>query len=266
MSKRLRLETRSFGAETGVPEVAELSAWIAGHRGKPLDLTRFRILQSLAPQLEHAIDIPCAGGKYLRDRIITSLTGITGGKATGDIFADTGLLAEDASAVAGERRGTWCALPAPHLLLLSDHYYHDADEWASALAVTYRAILRAMRDAGVTGHVLICDRAEDRELAALAGPKVFFFLPAADREDLSSLMEYQRNIAIGNRKLDLVFDLADEYTLRKLFIIDPDPAAIELSLSRLDPDRVNAAGYCTVDCGNYWKGLAASAEYERSSK
>ena len=39
----------------------------------------------------------------------------------------------------------------------------------------YRALMRAMRDTGIPGHVLIGDTMKDEELAALANQKVFFF-------------------------------------------------------------------------------------------
>ena len=99
------------------------------------------------------------------------------------------------------------------------------------------------------------------ELASLAGQKVFFFAPAPDRENLASLMEHQQQVAVGKDQLQTVFDLTNEYTLRKIFIIDPDPASIRLALSHLDPDQVVAGGYCTEECGEYWKDLVSRAIY-----
>jgi hypothetical protein len=101
------------------------------------------------------------------------------------------------------------------------------------------------------------------ELASLARQNVFFFAPAPDREDLATLMEFQRQVAIGKDHLQMVFDLMNEYTLQKLFITSPDRESINLALDHLDPDQVVAGGYCTDDCGEYWKTLVADAFYER---
>jgi hypothetical protein len=101
------------------------------------------------------------------------------------------------------------------------------------------------------------------ELTALANQKAFFFSPETNREQLASLMEFQHQVAVGKDQLQTVFDLTDEYTLRKIFIIDPDPAAIRLARSHLDPDQIVAGGYCTEDCGEYWEKIVAHAVYER---
>ena len=67
MDKRLKLKTRGFGAETGVPDVVELAAWVADHRGCPADLISYQLDRSLAPQIAAGITIPCAGGKFYAD-------------------------------------------------------------------------------------------------------------------------------------------------------------------------------------------------------
>ena len=65
-------------------------------------------------------------------------------------------------------------------------------------AVQYRTMMRAMRDTGVAGHVLICDRMDDAELTALARQKSSSSHRQPDREDLASLMEHQQSD--GSRK------------------------------------------------------------------
>ena len=264
MSKRLNLPTRSLGAETGIPDVAELSSWIAVHKGKALDLTRFRILQSLVPQRQYGIGTPCAGGRFLRDRIGASLTGLTGDRVTEDPEVNTGILAADARAVAEEMPGAWCALPAPDGLGIVDDYFHDPDEWSDALCGVYRTLLRSMRDSGIAGNVLICEKAENEEIASLTGKKVLFFQPDLDRTSLAILLEYQKEVVVGRDQLAMVFDLADEYSFRNLCIVDPDPESIGLALAHLDTDQLNVGGYCTADCEDYWKNLAGSASYERT--
>jgi len=263
MVKRLNLPTRAFGAEPGQPAVAGLAAWIAGNRGRTADIVTYQLDRSLAPQVTAAIGTPCAGGKFYADRIIQCLSGIRDRRATGELHVDTPAIVEDAAGIVVQKKGAECAMPAPHVLGITDAYYGDADEWSDMICGAYRTVMRAMRDTGVAGHVLICDAMDNTELAALSRQNCFFFQPDPSREDLANLMEYQSRVAAGRDQLQAVFDLMDEYTLKKIFIIDPDPAAIRLALSHLDPDQIVAGGYCNEDCGEYWKKIVADAVYER---
>jgi hypothetical protein len=263
MAKRLVLATRAFGAEPGLPEVAGLAAWIAGHRGRVADIITYRLDQSLAPQVDAGIMTPCAGGKFYADRIRQCMNGIRNNKAVGELHVDTSAIVEDAAGIVVQKKGAWCAIPAPGMLGIGDAYYHDRDEWNAAICTAYSTIMRAMRDTGVAGHVLIADRMDDFELVSLAGQKAFFFAPAPDREDLACLMEYQNQVAARKEQLPMLFDLMNEYSVRKIFIIDPDPVSIIQVLSHLDPDQVAAGGYCTKVCGEYWETLVAGASYER---
>ena len=123
--------------------------------------------------------------------------------------------------------------------------------------------MRSMRDTGVAGNVLVCDTIDSAELTALSRQNVFFFQRAQDRGSLAGLMEHQRQIAVWKTNLMAVFDLMNEYTLQKLFIVDPDPASITLALSHLDPDQVSIGGYCTETCGTYWKNQVDMAVYSK---
>jgi hypothetical protein len=263
MVKRRKLATRAFGAEPDLPDVAGLAEWVAEYRGREADLVTFRLDRSMAPQVSADIGLPCAGGKFYADRIRQCLAGITNNRAVGEIHVDTPAIIEDAAGIVVQKKGAWCALPAPHLLGIEDHFYDDEEEWNGAICDAYHSFMRIMRDTGVAGHVLIADRMDEAELASLASQKAFFFAPAPDRENLAALMEYQKQVAVGKDQLQTLFDLMNEYSIRKIFIIDPDPASIRLALSHLDPDQVVAGGYCTADCTEYWKTLAADAFYER---
>ena len=263
MVKRLKLTTRAFGAEPGVPDVADLAQWVAEHRGMTADITTYQLFQSFAPQLSAGISRPCAGGKFCADRIRTSLLGVTRGRATDEIAVLTEALIEDAAGIVVQKRNSWCALPAPDELGLIDCYYHDDEEWSDAITGAYSTLMRAMRDTGIAGHVLIGERANEMEIAALAGQKVFFFQPDADRKGFESLMEHQRQIAVRPKQLESVFDLTDEYDLRKIIIVDADAAAIALALSHLDPDQVSVGGYCLDPNGEYWMNLVDTAVYTR---
>jgi hypothetical protein len=259
MAKRRNLATRAFGAEPGKPDVAGLAEWIREHRGRVADIITYQLDQSLAPQVSAEIGSPCAGGKFYADRIRQCITGIMDNKAVGEIHIDTPGIIEDAAGIVVQKKGAWCAIPAPHVLGIGDAYYQDKDEWNAAICEAYGTIMRAMRDTGVAGHVLIADRMEDNELASLAWQKAFFFAPGC--KDLAALMEYQKQVAVGKDQLQMLFDLMNEYPVRKIFILDPDPASIGHALSHLDPDQVVAGGYCSKDCGEYWKDLVSSAEY-----
>lgn len=261
MAKRMSLATRAFGAEPGKPDVAGLAAWVADNRGRVADVVTFLLDRSLAPQLPAGITTPCAGGTFYADRIRQCLYGLEGDLAVAEIHADPAAIAEDAAGIVVQQKGAWCAMPAPGLLGIRDGYYSDGDEWHDAICGAYRMLMRAMRDTGVAGHVLIADRIDEAELASLARQKVFFFQPELDRAGCAALLEHQAQIAAGKEAAAMVFELSAGYTLRKLFLLDPDRESIDLALSHLDPDQVVIGGYCTRDCGEYWKALADNALY-----
>lgn len=259
MNKRLKLATRAFGAEPGIPCVADLAAWIAEHRGTLADIITYLLDRSLHPQTEAGILAPCAGGRFYKSRIMDSLLGVEGGKVTGEIALDCPAIREDADAISGWKKGIWCAVPAPHTLGITDGYYNDESEWSDAITGLYRTLMRSMRDGGIRGHVLICDALSEPEIIPLCGQNVFFFQPEPGRDGLECLLEHQQQVAVGRKQIDLVLDLTSEYDIRRLIIIDPDPASIAHALTCFDPDQISAGGYCTEMDDRYWKNLAESA-------
>jgi predicted nucleic acid-binding protein len=190
-----------------------------------------------------------------------SLMGIDSNAVVDEIAIKTEAVTKDALDIVSQKKNIWCALPAPHALGITDSYYHDKDEWQDAIAGAYHTLLRSMRDGGIAGHVLICDTIDEVELSALSRQKVVFFARDPDREGLASLMEYQRQVAVDRHHLATVFDLAHEYEINKLIILDPDTESIALALSEFDPDQLMAGGYCTGVGEGYWKKLVASAKY-----
>jgi len=263
MPKIVPLATRALGAEPGEPDLAALSGWVADHRGTAADLHAYRLDVSLAPELAAGIMFPCAGGLFCCERIRESLIGLNTGRDTAveEIHVDASALIEDATLLAAQKREVWCALPAPHSLGITDTYYGDDDEWCDAITAAYRTIMRAMRDAGIGGHVLICDTVDEQEVSLLAGKKVLFYAPASDHNDLVPLMEYQREIAVSTMMLGKAIDLANEYEVHRWIIMDPDREGIRLALSHFDPDQVMAGGYCSDNCDTYWKKLVNHAVY-----
>jgi hypothetical protein len=242
-----------------MPDVAALAAWIADHRGTAADLITYLLDRSLGHQVTAGILAPCAGGRFYKNRVIRSLLGVEGGKATGEIGLDSFAFCEDAAGIIVQKKDAWCALPAPHVLGITDTYYDDEYEWNDAVTGAYRTLMRSMRDVGIRGHVLICDTITEPEITALARQNVFFFQPEADRQSLVILLEHQRQIAIGRDHLDTLLAFSGEYDLRKIIIVDPDPGSITRALSCLDPDQVIAGGYCTARCEDYWKNLVDAA-------
>src|SRR5674476_1422693 len=263
MKKRLKLATRAFGAEPVRPDIAVLAEWIAVNRGTTADIITYLLDQSLAPQVSAGILAPCSGGRFYKNRIIASLLGVKEGKATDEIGLDSRAVSEDAAHIIVHKKGAWFAMPAPHLLGITDMFYHDESEWHDAIAGYYRTLMRSMRDAGISGHVLICDTLSEPEITSLVRPNVFFFQPKPDRKSLECLLGYQRQIAVGRDRLDTLLKLSSEYDLRKIIIIDPDQASISHALSCLDPDQVVAGGYCMDMYENYWKNLVESSVYSK---
>jgi len=263
MVKRLNLATRAFGAEPGVPGVAGLAAWIAEHRGTTADLITYLLDASLSAQIPAGIMTTCAGGVFYADRIRQSVSGIEGTRVTGELHPDTAAVIEDAARIVVLKKGSWSAMPAPHVLHLEDAFYGDTEESTEAICGMYRTLMRAMRDTGIAGHVLIGDTTEAAELALLSRQKVFFFAPETSREHLATLLEFQRQVTVRKEQLGVLFGLMDEYTVRKIFILDADAASVGTALTHFDPDQIVVAGYCEACGESYWRDLADSAWYVR---
>jgi hypothetical protein len=260
MAKRLKLATRALGAEPGRPDVSALTAWISDHRGITADITTYQLDTSLSTQLSAGIVTPCAGGKFYRERIMACLSGVDDGKATDEISLNPLDIIQDAAEIASQRKGIWCALPAPHILSITDAFYDDEEEWNDALAGVYRSLMRSMRDTGISGHILICNTLEEAEVTSLVRQNVFFYITEPVRGDLEFLLEHQPQIAVGRDQLDTLLDLTGEYDLRKVILVDPDSLSISRALSCLDPDTIVAGGYCTASCQSYWNKIVSHAE------
>jgi hypothetical protein len=263
MARKIVFTTAALGSEPGLPGIGELAGWVGSQRGKWADLISYLLEGSLSPQQEAGIDITCAGGVFYKPRLLESLIGITGLEITGELGVDHGALQGDCERVQAMDRASQAALPAPHLLGLRDAYYGDEEEAAQELYRQYRAILRTMRDAGIPGHVLVADHAEEGELASLAGRKAFYFVRDPDRESLARVLEHQQWIAVKKGQVDLVAGLREEYDIAGAILMDPDEESLRAVLEILDPGQVKAGGYCTGDPEVYWKDIAASAVLSR---
>lgn len=259
MAKKLVFPTVSIGSEPSIPDAGELAGWVRTERGRQVDLTSFLIEEGLRPQVEAGIDFPCAGGKFYRARWLESISGIKEGDITNELGMMPGAVEDDAARVRSVSGSCRVALPAPHLLELTDRYYGDVDESSAALCQQYRRLLRAMRDAGVAGHVLHSTDAVPEELEFLAGKTVFFFLENPGEESIATLLEYQRVIAIRGDLIPVLLPHMEEYEVSQVLIMDPDARDLTNLLNSFDRDQIQVGGYCTEHRPEYWRTLVDSA-------
>ncbi len=260
MARKLKFRTRSFGSEPRTPDLNALAEWVSGRRGTGGDLIAYLLERSVVPQLEAGIDLPCAGGLFYAPRLEESLEGVTEGTITEEIGCITDLLVADAVDVHERYRDTWFSMPAPHDLRLKDKYYGDAEEALQAIIKAYRHAMRAMRDAGTGGHVLVCSSVNPAELEALSGKRVFFFQKDFTADDLALLLDYQNRIAIEPVQMPLLIDAMGEYEVAGLFILHPDATILQEALEHWNADQVFTGGYCEQECETFWPSLPRASE------
>jgi hypothetical protein len=256
-----RVPVRSFGSEVPDPSVQELAGWIGKRKGTGGDLTSYLLEESLEPQ--EGVDLPCAGGRIYRARILETLRGLEGETLVMEPSVDTALVEGDARWGASLGKGPWFSLPAPHLLGIIDRFYHDRKEFCDGISTCHRQILRAMRDAGTGGHVLLGEEIREEEMEHLAGPRAFFFYPDLPGEELPTLLEFQDAVAVPRRLLSSALELLDEYDLRHISIVDGEREDLLAALEHLDPDQITLGGYCRENCREYWRALAERAVIPR---
>jgi hypothetical protein len=260
----VRILTRSLGSEVETPDLATLSTWVSERQtGKEADLITFKLESSLRPQILAGIDHPSAGGLFYAERVISSLKGITDRVVREEVYADPAEVRMDATTITGLYRGGWCTLPGLSELGLTDpnHCYRDDDEFVEALTGVYRELMRAMRDAGVGGHLVHCSRdLTEAEADGLAGGKTLLFIEHPDPAALRLLLEHQSVIAIPPADLPVLVDLMEEFTVRQVILIDPSSADLTRALGEMDADHLASGGYCNGgDCENYWKERVAQS-------
>ena len=261
MAKVRRVPVRSFGSEIPEPAVPELAEWVKERKGVAGDLTSYYLEKSLDPQ--EGVDLPCPGGRIYQARILETFVGLEEGALTREPAVDTALVEDDARWGAARSKGLWFSIPAPHLLGIRDRYYHDREEFCEGICTAYRQVMRAMRDSGAGGHVLLGDMVNEDELEHLAGPRTFLFYPEIGKEDLPALLEVQNFIAVPANLIPTALDLLDEYELRSLFILDGKQEDFLSAAESLDPEQISFGGYCKKDCVDYWKGLVERAVIPR---
>jgi len=191
--------------------------------------------------------------------MLDSLIGVEGTVMTGEMGCDTRALIRDTDDLNTMEKNLWIAVPSPLDLGLTDQYYHDPEEATHSLFSAYRGMMRAMRDNGIAGHVLLNEKPSGEELEALAGRNVIFFSNDQKKESLALLLEYQPVIAVRPQGIRLIGDLMDEYDVQKIILIDAGEADIRQALEVKDPDSLLCGGYCHESCGKYWRSIVENA-------
>ncbi len=257
MARRITIPVRSFGSEVGVPGVPELAGWLRRKRGEEVDLTTYRLDRSIEAQ--EGVAIPAAGGVFYGERWREAFLGMEDGVLVGEPGIEPSAVIADALYIHTMRKDAWFSLPAPHMLRVSDDYIGDVEEFSETVTAAYARLAREMRDAGVRGHVLIADRADEIELERLAGGKIIFFPRNPETFDLELLLEYQRDLILPAAEVGRAPDLMDQFGVRRLILLDAGAADLAVTRDFADPDMIETGGYCEEGCPGYWGDLVDRA-------
>lgn len=261
MKKRLKIPVRSFGTEEEIPSLGELAQWIQNHRESPADLISFQLEHSLT--IQRSVDNPCAGGIYYQERWQECIEGIEGQSLVAEPGIEPSWVIDDARRIHAIRKQVWIAVPAPSLLTVQDRYFCDNEEFLGALCEIYSRLMREMRDGGIAGHVLFGRKFSEIELTELAGPKTFLFAPDGNKECVRTVLEVQDRIAMPGTQINKFKDIFEDYDIRQLFILDPEPKAFENAMNFFDLEDIAAGGYCRRECEAYWDLLVKNAYFIR---
>lgn len=257
MAAQRRLDARGFGGEAEIPSLAALAERLGERPGIEGDLATFRLLESLRPQVIAGIEVVSAGGEFYADRWRRAVGGVRDGVIRDAPFPEPGALVMDARAIGAEAQMPFATMPAPSRLNIRDRFFGDGTEADAAIRDVYGSLMRAMRDAGVAGHVLTTPAPAEEELADLASPFTFFYAPNPDADAIAALLEHQRPLAFPGKRVSGLAELLDQYGTRPIYLIDPTEEEIMAALEVLDHDHLHVGGFCPGDCETYWQRLAA---------
>ncbi|MEN6341901.1 MAG: hypothetical protein ABFC89_05005 [Methanospirillum sp.] len=257
MAGRRRLETRGFGGEAPIPPLSRLTERLEERPWIEADLTTFRLLESLRPQVAAGIGAVAAGGEFYGVRWREAIGGVRNGLLREAPFSEPDALAMDARAIVNEVRAPFAAMPAPSALEIVDRHFGDPAEAGAAIRDVYGSLMRTMRDAGVAGHVMIAPTPLDEELEDLSSPFTFFYCPDPNPKAIEILLDHQRPLALPGRRAAGLAALIDQVGRRPIYLIAPTEEEVSAALEVLDPDHLRIGGFCPKDCDTYWQQLAA---------
>ncbi len=257
MAKRLKFPVRSLGSEVPAPQLTSLAQWIAEHRGIEADLTTYLIDQSILPQKEAGIDILCPGGLFYKNRIIESIEGIDQGVVNAEVGANVSRTNFDATMIALSGKGIWMAFPAPHMLALEDAYYGDPEELSHSLCLEYRRLMRSMRDAGISGHIILGEKAVDTEIEAFHSRKTVYYVKNPDISELETIAAYQPILVVPAASISKFQRVIEDNPGHRIVLLDPSDHELRVALENLDPDKIIVGGFCEKSCSTYWQALVS---------
>lgn len=255
MARKVRIPVRSLGEEAETPSPGMVASWIRSRIGAEGDLITCRLELSLRHQ--KGIEVPCVGGEFYGERWLHAIEGIEEGRLVNEPGTRPEALLMDASALAPGRKQLWWAIPSPSTAGIEDRYFHDHEEFLSSIGDSYLRLMRATRDAGVFGHVILCRPCQAEEMELFSGRRRFLHACDASEEDLCTVLELQQEIAIPKELILPLSRLLGEYTVRRVLILDPDAEALSLALEHFDLAQLITAGYCQRECGKYWESLSS---------
>ena len=261
MTRQIILPTRSLGAEPGIPDMDRILRWVSGRRGLPGDLTTLLLTESLSPQKQAGITVPCAGGPFYAVRVREALLGPVETVLEREPETDASILTADLAEVLPICRGTWFSFPAPDELGIRDGYFQDRDEFRVALRRHVKRCIRSLRDGGAGGVVLSARTMDEEEISALTGRGVIFWLSYPDEEIFSVLLEVQKGVVTSKESFPVLLPLLEEYPNTTVRLLDPDPASLSDILEFREPGQVESCGFCNGASGSYWEDLAASSTF-----
>lgn len=253
--REVSFSVRSLGSAKPVtPSAGELGAWILDHIGRTTDLTGWNLETTLRDQLP-AVTLPAAGGRFYAERITAAFPGILNQTITADLDLVPDDLTRDSAAARTISRNCWWAVPSPAALHLTDRYFGDDDDAAAELTKAVGKVCRTMRDAGAAGHLLIYDDApNDADQERFSGRRYLRYVPDTA---LANVLELQRDLILSTTALPQLPDLADSYTIRTIYLIDPDPESLTAVCRLFDPEDVQIAGIAPeTGRKEYWNTLS----------
>lgn len=253
MGRKIQVKTISLGSEPDAPDVDELAAFIADHRGYEADLISAQLFSSVTAQIIAGIDTPAAGGLFCHDRIEQAVVWDNEYGAT----VDPSILLQDMPFIS--RRGVRLLSVHESPSLIGTGPSPDDEEGFEEFCKAYSGLLRVLRDGGIVGHVLHTRAPSSIELELFSGPKTTLYVHDAELVDLEELLEVTGTLVIPADSTSMAASLTEQFQIRRLILVEPDADSLSDALSILDQDHIRVGGYATGPEEEYWKKIAESA-------
>ena len=251
--RRVSFPLISLGSDAELmPDAAAVAAWISGIKGNEADLITYETSALLAAQHPY-VSSPAAGGAFYAPRI-EEVFGISEGALSNAPELNVDSVINDIRLAKKSVKHFSFSLPSPCSLEIADSYYFDEDELQDALCDAFLRLSREMRDAGISGTVLLAEHPTEIELERFQGKK---YLWSVSADALESVLEFSRDIVLSAEDVKRLADFIDSYTVRNVYLKDAESAALKAALESVDRDHLFTAGYWKNDSeDDYWKNLS----------